>query len=223
MSVRELSREFESLTRSSTPLVAAWSRRHQPLAGCVELPDVVEAVRRAPDPALRSLLREVGAGCPLAARVILQALLPKVLVMSRNDRTAFTMDYVAHLWLRIIDYPLARRPDRIAANLVLDTLKSVRADRGQALVLLEPDQLHELPGIISPPDPEPTARGLLRHALDRSMVDPHTYNVLASVYADGLSNEETAKRFGVTPNTVQRRCTRGLRAIAARAEELVVA
>lgn len=223
MSVRELSREFESLIGSSTPLVAAWSGLHPALAGCVDLRDVVEAIRAAPDPALHALMREVGDGCPLAARVILQALLPKALLLSRSDRSATAMDYVAHLWLRIIDYPLARRPHRIAANLVLDTLKAVRAERGQALVLLEPQELTELSGIVGPPEPTRVTRGLLRTALDRSLVDPHTHNVLATVYAEGLSTEETAKRFGVTPNTIRRRCTRGIRAMAARAHELAAA
>lgn len=168
-------------------------------------------------------MQEAGDGCPIAARVILQALLPKALLLSRSDRSATAMDYVAHLWLRIIDYPLARRPHRIAGNLVLDTLKAVRAERGQVLVLLEPQEFQELPGVVGPPDPTRAARGLLRHALDRSLVDPHTYNVLATVYSEGLSTEETAQRFGVTPNTIQRRCTRGIRAIAARVHELAAA
>lgn len=221
MSVRELLREFESLTTSSTPLVAAWARRHPVLAGCVELRDVLTAVRPDPDAVLGALLQETADGCMVAGRVVLQALLPKMITMAGRDAEPGVLDdYVCALWLRIIDYPLDRRPQRIAANLVLDTLKTVRAERGAQLVLLDRAQIHALPWLRGEPTRRPDPHTLLRAAMDRGLVDPHTHNVLASVYAEGLSSAETAKRFGVTPNAIQRRCRRGIRAIAARAHEL---
>ncbi|WP_432559309.1 RNA polymerase sigma factor [Granulicoccus sp. GXG6511] len=219
MGVAELVREFEWLSETGAPRVAAWVDRHPALAGCVNLADVVEAVRTDPDPVLQALLREVGAGCLLAARVVLQTMLPKMIVMSRSDRGAFVMDYVAQLWLRILAYPLDRRPRRIAANLALDTLKAVQAERRPGVVLLEPHRFAELPGMVAP-DPPRETRGLLRTALDRGLVDPHTHAVLTSVYAEGCSDKEAAGRYGVSPVTIQRRCQRGVRILSAHAVEL---
>ena len=222
MGVSELVREFEWLSERGTPRVALWADRQPALAGCVELGDVLKAVRADPDPALHALLSELRAGCLLAARVVLHALLPKMIVMSRADRGAFVMDYVAHLWLRNLDYPLDRRPQRIAANLARDTLKAVQAERRQGVVLLEPHRFTEVPVLVDP-DPPRKTRGLLRTALDRGLVDPHTHAILASVYADGFSAKEAARRYGVSPITIQRRCRRGVKRLAAHADELATA
>lgn len=221
MSVRELLREFEWLAKSSAPLVAAWARRHSALAGCAALRDVLAAVRADPDAVLGALLQETADGCVVAGRVVLQALLPKMITMAGRDGEPGVLDdYLSALWLRIIDYPLDRRPQRIAANLVLDTRKTVRAERGRELVLLDRAQLHAVPWLRGEPTQRPDARKLLRAAMDRGLVDPHTHNVLTSVYADGFTSAETAERFGVTHSTIRRRCNRGLRTLAARVHEL---
>lgn len=222
MSVRELLREFDWLAGRSTPRVAAWARRHPALAGCEGLRDVLAVVREDPDPVLGALLHEVEGGCLVAGRVVLQALLPKMIVLAGRDPEPGVLDdYLSVLWLRITDYPLERRPRRIAANLVLDTMKTVRAERGHGLVLVDRAQIACLPWLRGEPVRRPDARRLLRAAMDRGLVDPHTHAVLASVYADGYSHEEAAQRYRVSPTTIQRRCTRGIRTLAAHAEELV--
>ncbi|MDO5500920.1 MAG: hypothetical protein Q4F67_14690 [Propionibacteriaceae bacterium] len=220
MSVGALLREFEWLAGRCTPLVAAWVRRHPVLTGCVGLRDVLAAVRADPDAVLSALLWETRAGCVVAGRVVLQALLPKIIVMSRTDRGAFAMDYVGALWLRINDYPLEERPHRIAANLALDTLKAVHAERGHGLVLLEPQAITGLPGVLDQPRAGPDTRGLLRTAVERGVVDTHTHAVLVSVFAEGFSREETAERYQVTPLTIQRRCRHGIQQLRAHADEL---
>lgn len=236
MGVGALVREFEWLADRSARQVTAWAGQHPALAGCTDLAAVLAAVRLEPDPVLHALLTEVRAGCGVAARVVLQAMLPKLLLMSRSDRGAFAMDYVAQLWLRIHTYPLARRPERIAANLALDTLKAVQAERGQAVVLVDERRLE---GAATTPDrgsvvhaPFPVlrsdngrpagdvARELLRTAVERRLVDPHTHAVLASVFADGLSEQEVARRYQVTPLTIRRRCNKGITALAEHAHEL---
>lgn len=222
MSVRGLLREFDDLSRLGTPRVRAWAARHPVLAECAGLREVLAAVRADPDPVLYALLSETRAGCRVAPQVVLQSLLPKMIVMAGRDRGGVLDEYLGQLWLRIIDHPLERRPRRIAANLVLDTLKAVQAERGQRLVLLDnPDEVHCLPGVLSRPEPRPDTRGLLRTAMNRGLVDPHTHAVLVSIYADGLTRDDAAEHYRVTPTTIQRRCQRGIKALAAHADELV--
>ena len=66
---------------------------------------------------------------PLAARLVLQALLPGLkalagrLLLEADERDEVWSALLAHCWERIRSYPLERRPARIAANTLLDTLQ----------------------------------------------------------------------------------------------------
>ena len=66
---------------------------------------------------------------PLAARLVLQALLPGLkavagrLLFDADERDAVWSALLVHCWERIRRYPLERRPTRIAANTLLDTLQ----------------------------------------------------------------------------------------------------
>src|SRR3954451_24975192 len=104
--------------RSSWPL----------LAECGSLDDVLSLVRERPDPVLYALLSLCAGGDLLAGRVVLQAMLGKLVRMASIDAHAGLDDYVGALWLRIRTYPTAERPLRIAANLALDTLKTVQGN-----------------------------------------------------------------------------------------------
>lgn len=220
MSIRALVREFECLAQEGTPVVAAWARRHPALADCQELPDTLAAIRADPDPVLRALLEEVAAGSSLAGRVVLQAFLPKLISMAAPDPSTGALDdYLSAFWLRTRDYPLQRRPDRIPANLVLDTLKTVRSERHKHLVLVDPLRVEQW-GSVHEPARRPDARGLLRTAMDRGLIDPHIHGVLACIYTDGLTPDEAAARYRVSTTTIQRRCRRGIKSLAAHAGEL---
>ena len=223
MSIRGLIREFDWLATHCTALVAVWGHRHHELAGCGDLAAVLRTVRADPDPVLGALLSENAAGCAVAGRVVLQALLPKMVLMAGRDPQAGLDDYLGALWLRICDYPLERRPRQIAANLTLDTLKAVHAERGPTVVTLDRAEVDSAPWLRgeSPRGPDP--HSLLRSALDHGLVDPHTHAVLASVYAEGCSREEAAHRFQVSPTTIMRRCRGGLRTLAEHAPTLAAA
>jgi DNA-directed RNA polymerase specialized sigma24 family protein len=220
MSKRSLLEDFESLAGSSTALVSAWADRHAVLSGCQDLPAVLAAIPSDPDAVLAALLQEVAEGCRVAPRVVLRAMLPKMIVMARRDPTASLEDYLAHLWLRISTYPLNRRPRRIAANLALDTLKAVKADQAPLVVPvaeLDDDRAwHE-------PTDDLSARRLLRAAVDLRLIDPTTHATMVNVYADGLPEAEVAARHRVTSTTVRRRCNRGIRVLAAHATRLAEA
>ena len=215
---RALDREFALLSDRSAGIVTAWASRHDAVMGCRDLHDVVSAIPTAPDRVLAALLVEVAEGCPIAPRVVLQAMLPKMIRFAAVDPVAAVSDYLAHLWLRIATYPLDRRPTGIAGNLALDTLKAVKAE--QAPRPIPVDRLDEsAPG----PADELSARRLLRAAARLRLIDPITHATMFSVYADGLTEPETAARHRVTPTTVRRRCNRGIRTLAAHAAVLAQA
>src|SRR6266566_888285 len=66
---------------------------------------------------------------PLAGRVVLQAMLPGLKSLSaRLGRSAVTFEELwqilfACLWERIVTYPVERRPGRVPANILRDTMK----------------------------------------------------------------------------------------------------
>lgn len=219
MATTALFKEFESLVPRSATVVSTWARRHPALAECADLPAVMRAIREDPDKALGALLHEMIHGCPLAPRIVLHAMLPKMISMARRDPAASLEDYLAHLWLRITTYPLDRRPQRIAANLALDTLKAVKADMAPALVPVA--DLDDDPA--RHPADDLSARRLLRAAVELRLIDPTTHATMMEVYADGLPEAEVAARHNITATTVRRRCHRGIRVLTAHARRLAEA
>jgi DNA-directed RNA polymerase specialized sigma24 family protein len=217
-------------------IAALWASRHGVLAACVDLNDVLVAITREPDAALGALLTEVARDDRLAARTVLQAMLGKLVRMSCVDEHGPVDDYVGAMWLRILDYPLARRPRKIAANLALDTLKQVKAEQrldlrheiwpwppGRRL-----DELHELAGQRETTDhqahlAELTGDAVLDLAVGIGLLDPKARRLLESVYADGLSGEAAAQRHGTSAGSIRVRCSRAVRHLARHASQLAAA
>ena len=217
--VGELNAEWERLRGESRQTVAAWARRHPPLAGCLDLNDLLARTWRDPDAVLGVLLAEAEAGCRLAARVVLQAMLGKLVRMAGRDPAAGIDDYVAAIWCRICTYPLAARPRRIAANLALDTLKAVLQERRWLLrgevTPWPPDRFLDAVG----PDPEdePTGEGVIAAAGALGLVDGTAQSVLRAVYCEGLPGREAAVRLGMSPGMVRLRCHKAVGRLAAHA------
>jgi hypothetical protein len=100
------------------------------------LRDVLSARDRAEGRAhsdrwLTVLLRraqEPGSEAALAARVVVQAMLPSAVLTAQRlavgcaQRADVAQVVVASLWQVVVTYPLARRPARLAANLAWETL-----------------------------------------------------------------------------------------------------
>ncbi|WP_425310597.1 hypothetical protein AADG42_18080 [Ammonicoccus fulvus] len=213
--------DFEGLDAATAGLVRGWADRHPALETCASAAHVVTAIRTDPDPVLTALLVEAFSGCEVAPRLILQGLMPRLRSLAALDGQAEVGDYVTHLWLRIRTYPLDRRPVRIASNLVLDTLKAVHAERTpQRLHLRDPLELNTVV-MEDPETPLPSAEHVLGLAADLGLIDPPTHATLVSVYAHGLSAPAAAELFRVSPTTIRRRCSRGLRTLRAHAQQLV--
>ena len=215
---------------------ALWAGRYGVLAACVDLDDVLLAINREPDAALGALLTEVANNDRIAARTVLQAMLGKLVRMACLDEHGRVDDYVGAMWLRICDYPLARRPRKIAANLVLDTLKHVKTEQRHAVRLgIRPwppdrrlDELHESARWREIVDHQAhlaslTADGVLDIAAEIGLLGPTARHLLGSVYADGLSGQAAAKRHGTTAGSVRVRCSRAVRHLARHASQLAAA
>lgn len=236
---RQLVEKSRSLAGpASADPVREWVTGCPALDGCNDLADVLARVGADPDAVLGTLIRHNQSGNELAGRVVLQAMLGKLVTMARRDAAATVDEYVAHLWCRIRTYPLARRPARIAANLALDTLKHVTADHPERTTgafasspvgdsgWLEHVQLraHRRDSL----DHNADVAGLDAHrvisaATRLGLIDAGAARVLRTVYADGLSGREAAAALDLSPAMVRFRCSRSVRRLAGAAAELAMA
>jgi hypothetical protein len=116
--------------------------------GAASLADVEAYVRGAgpedADAVLLALVRRAVTGDDLAARVLLQLLLPGTRNLARRwwalgdheERAAAAVTAVYH---RIKGYPVARRPGRIAANVLMDAARELRRAVPRVTVTLTAD------------------------------------------------------------------------------------
>jgi hypothetical protein len=147
--VEALDREWQELDLRHPGAVSRWAGRHDVLAAYCSFDDVLSSARVYSDPVLAALLAEVSLGDQLAGRVVLQALVGRMVRMAQRDPHASIDDYLARLWCAIGSYPLERRPERIAANLSMDTLKAVSREhrwvgRGDVTLCPSSESLEQL-------------------------------------------------------------------------------
>jgi DNA-directed RNA polymerase specialized sigma24 family protein len=231
--VGALDQEWRELVGMHPEAVMGWAVRHAALAPCQSLDDVLFAAKHSPDAVLAALLAEVSAGDRLAGRVVLQALVGRIARMAQRDPRSGIDDYLVALWQVINNYPLARRPVRILANLSMDTLQAVTRERswvgrsGLRLCpsielleeLLEPAGLDGRP-IDSAPLVELEARRVLEVSSLLCLIEKPDAALLTSIYADGLTGAQAARRFHISASNVRVRCSRAVRRLAAHAVEL---
>ncbi|MGI8456935.1 MAG: RNA polymerase sigma factor [Propionibacteriaceae bacterium] len=220
--VADLNADWERVVDLTHDRLPSWAA-HPGLAHCRDLDDVLAAIRSAPDALLLALLEATRAGDDLAPRVVLQAMLPKMVLMALRDRSAGVTDYVARLWCVIVAYPVDRRPTRVAANLALDTLKQVTGERHREPAHISYEWLADGAQVDPTPASRSEAEHLLASADDLRLLDPDTGAILRAVYLDGLSSREAAARHGGSAEMVRYRCSRAVRRLAGHAAELAAA
>ncbi|MCY0870784.1 RNA polymerase sigma factor [Cutibacterium acnes] len=198
------------------------------LMHCIDVEDVLAVIPAAPDAILGYLIARAQGGDELATRTVIQAFVGKLILMAtatklRRTNNGFD-DLLAGLWETIITYPLDRRPDKIAANLVLDTLHRVvkfwRAD--------SPDE-EDAHGLVPFPDtliaPEPdedvTASQAIALAADRHWITEDLARLMRHIYCDGMTGVDAARLHGCAPATVRSRCRDGRAALQRNAEEIL--
>jgi hypothetical protein len=130
----DLDAEWRRLTRTSRArrTLKQWSIAHPALRGLPDLDELLE--RRRDDRAAPAILRALAVLAPgddLAARTLLQALLPglvRLAGIAGYDDPAAIEEMVSLAWERIRTYPTGRRGS-VAANVLFDVRKRYRAHR----------------------------------------------------------------------------------------------
>lgn len=167
---------------------------------------------------------------------MLQAVIGRMVRMAQRDPRAGIDDYLAQLWCVINSYPLQRRPVRIAANLSMDTLKAVSREHrwiGRDEITLWPssESLEELlsPAGLdgsrsdSPQAADVEARRVLEAGSLLRLLDNSSAALLQSVYVDGMTGAQAARRLRISAVTVRVQCSKVVRELAAHAVELAEA
>ncbi len=161
----ELDREWADLDRSpaTANALARWAEEEPALAGLDTLTAVL-ALRRTPrGPEVNLALARLAATDELAARVLLQGLVPGLLKIAAtrfaDDPLAFD-EFVSLAWERIRTYPTSRAGS-VAANVIWDVRKRYRDHRA----IEEPASL-ELGPVPADPAPSPEEILLRSSALD---------------------------------------------------------
>jgi DNA-directed RNA polymerase specialized sigma24 family protein len=162
------------------------------------------------------LLRQAGRE-PLAGRFVLEALFPGLKNLSRrvlaqqSDREEVWCLLLACAWERIATYPLERRPTRVAANVLLDTLHD-----SLAYLRAEARQRRDL---VPHPSPTPSAAGtgdpdverLLGTAIGDGAITASEAELILATRIDGRSLATEAEAAGVAYNTMKVRRQRAER------------
>jgi DNA-directed RNA polymerase specialized sigma24 family protein len=218
--VDQLNREWAELLPVTLGEVAAWAAASAQFGACRSLDDVLAAIRICPDSALGELINLGAAGDDLTYRTVLQSMLGKVVRLALADPNSSVGDYVTSMWLHIKTYPLQARPRRIAANLALDTLKTVKGEARRHAgrqVAMPPEAIADLAegsrgaGEAADEGPDWSAAVVIGRAQRLSLIDDLTRNVLMTVYAEGLPGKQAAERHQTTPEMVRYRCSRAVR------------
>lgn len=132
--LNDLDREWEIVAAApaSRRRFIRWVATHPDLAGLESLDDLLEA-RRDPEraPALLTVLAALAPTDKLAARTLLQAVVPGIVCFAartaKDDPQAIE-EMVSLAWERIRTYPTTRH-GAVAGNILLDVLKRYRRHR----------------------------------------------------------------------------------------------
>jgi hypothetical protein len=193
-------------------------------------------VRSADPPAADAVLVALAAraveGDELAARVLLQLLMPGVRRLARTwwalgepeERAAAA---VAAVYDRIRRYPLARRPRRIAANVLMDAASDLRrAARGAAAPAAE-DCRADRPGwepvAAEPEHPALELADVLAEAVRAGVVSAADAELIAASRIAGVPLAEIAERRGAKLRTLQWRRRRAEATLSASASAVLAA
>jgi hypothetical protein len=192
----------------------------------------VERYVRAADPVaadevlLELARRAVGHGDDLAARVLLQLLLPGTRNLARrwwalgdpDERAAAAVAAVYH---RIRRYPIERRPGRIAANVLMDAARELRRAVARAATETtvptpEPRPAdHHRSAAGSGPDAAAELADVLLDAVDAGTISRADAELIAQSRIAGTRVEAIAARRGLSTRTVWARRQAAERSLAA--------
>lgn len=200
--------------------------------GALSLGDVERFVRAAPPPdADRVLLALVSRAVDrdgLAARVLLQLLLPGTRTLARrwwalgdaDERAAAAVTAVYH---RICTYPLARRPGRVAANILMDAAHELRRAVPRLVAVPSADPARHAGAVRDPAAParspaeHPAVElgALLDDAVSDGIVGRDDAELIARSRIAGHRVADIAHHRGLRPRTLWDRRQRAEHALVA--------
>ncbi|PHX93883.1 MAG: hypothetical protein CK542_02575 [Acidimicrobium sp.] len=150
----------------------------------------------------------------LAARIVLQRILPPLVAIARRRGQiidggidAAIAEVLPTAWTVIRQYPWHRRPNKVASNLVLDSeyFAFVQANRAKRIKVfaVEPNLLGEL---VAEPEanefaPEVSLENLISLAISQG-IEPRHIEVLRAV-ASGQTAATIAKHYGIAERTAR--------------------
>lgn len=167
------------------------------MVGSPPLEAVLQTIGLDPDHMLCELIRACQNGYAAAGRVIVQALLPKLILMSRTFPFPPVDNLVSALWIRISRYPLHHRPKSVAANLLLDAKKDVLAENRAAPAAT----------VTADPGTDLTAPQVLAAARDLHLATPESLAIVEMVYVEGMPKDRVAQLYSISADAVRQRCS----------------
>jgi DNA-directed RNA polymerase specialized sigma24 family protein len=217
--VSSLSRDWQLLVCGPLPArLRAWAAEEPALAPFAGEPARLIAFLRGPaaaaakDELLQALVR-VAAEEPLAARVVLEAIAPGLtrlaerIIFDARDRDELWALLLWHAWQQIRRYPLARRPRRIAANLLLETRRAALAEFTR-----ERRQGREPPPSFAPVASTSTdVEALLGRAIAADALSREEAELILRTRIDGVPLARLATEAGVAYHTLNVRRLRAER------------
>jgi len=160
------------------------------------------------DAVLAALAARAAGGDYLAARVLLQLLLPGVRRLARTwwalgDAEERAAAAVAAVYERIVRYPIARRPRRIAANILMDAGQDLRRSLARRPAPQDP-----LPTGLEAAEATSTHPGIelaetLADAVGEGLVSSSDAQLIAASRIVGTPLREIALRTGAKLRTLQ--------------------
>lgn len=218
----QLDREWHALATGALPArMRAWALEEPVLAAFASPSALIRFLHtRRPgpdkDPALHALLARSRVD-PLAARVVLQALRPglkglaKRIFLEADDIEQLWQLLLASVWEQIRTYPLERRPRRIAANLLLDSMRATLNELAR-----ERSRRAELPASPITPHaaattPAPDVETLLTRAVAAGAISADEAELILRTRIDEQPLASAAREFGVSYNVLRVRLQRAER------------
>jgi len=205
------------------------ARRLRDVCRCADdartLADVEAYVRgagpEAADRVLLALVTRAVAGDELAARVLLQLLLPGTRNLARrwwalgdpDERAAAAVTAVYH---RIRHYPLERRPGKVAANVLMDAARELRRAAARIDRCVPHDDRRAAADAADnqPTDAAEELAGALLDAVDDGTITRADAELIARSRIDGTRIATLAADHGMSSRTLWARRQRAERALA---------
>lgn len=228
--INALESEWDNLAaRASTRAAfARWEQTHRVLDGLSRCDEAaVNYLRAAGDGALHALLQIAQSSdrdAQLAARVLLQLMLPAVCGLLTGRRGRYVRDAdeaIEALWTTIRTFPLHRQ-DRITANLYLEMVH---------LLSRCPQPPHEVPLLAhdqtrAQVNPSEELRDLLVWAVQREVLDRPTAQLLLDRYSPADpeaklkdSTRAAAQHHQLSSAALRKRCSRAIATLSVAVQE----